>query len=776
MDRVYINGDGIQLTNADIVQNSLTIDRYSVTGANIELGSAVAAELSFKMFNSDGCWDDFAFEGKDLFVRVNDVPMGYFTVDEPPRKLSTITIRALDRMVQFDQPYETDLLFPVTVADIISDCCDKCDIVIGNLDLINEDVVINEKPQADTFRTVLRWCAEITGTCAYIDGNGELQMSWYKDSDFEIDGSIRYEGSDFYKEPIQITGVKYKDVLVGTDEYAIEIIGNLILYNMKELEPVLGNIYNRINGLVYHPYNVVVKSQIGLMPLQKIKYVDKNNAEYPSIVTHHTYRLNGRSTVKAVGQTKTRKGYAALNPVTPHEQEILQNMREETREELTGYETLLLHLNEQINNSLGLYTTVKTDSEGRKIVYAHDKPNLEDSMYISIRTAAGFAWTNEGWNEGFPNWRYGIDFKGNAILNQIAAIGIDSEWIKTNSISVSKIESKGFLDLIAEKINLYGLVTFHGLDNELKGRVESGELAKNLLDTVTMMELGVTKIDGGKIATNTIAANALAITDFSEVGATLSGWTLTPTEIRGTYSNLATVIRTPTHLADVVFQTGDAESPSVRIFAWGKLEARNAEIKGSVSATAFEVLNGDGDKIGGLYGSGNNAYLAAGRLVNPQNITGTNLRVGIVDGHALDGTALYRNNTPYMTFRNGSWFDGLFVENEIISIGRRLKLTTYTDKTRTDNPEIFLGDYTTTYDGIMLVGNHLYIRAPLGMRIENTAVSITDDLLFSSGCSIGSSGTPVGTIYTNYLVVGSGEIFFKGKYLYVDPNGYVRGV
>ena len=669
MDRVYINGDGIQLTNADIVQNSLTIDRYSVTGANIELGSAVAAELSFKMFNSDGRWDDFVFEGKDLFVRVNDVPMGYFTVDEPPRKLSTITIRALDRMVQFDQPYETDLLFPATVADIISDCCDKCDIVIGNLDLINEDVVINEKPQADTFRTVLRWCAEITGTCAYIDGNGELQMSWYKDSDFKIDGSIRYEGSDFYKEPIQITGVKYKDVLVGTDEYAIEIIGNSILYNMKELETVLGNIYNRINGLVYHPYNVVVKSQIGLTPLQKIKYVDKNNAEYPSIVTHHTYRLNGRSTVKAVGQTKTRKGYAALNPVTPHEQEILQNMREETREELTGYETLLLHLNEQINNSLGLYTTVREDTEGGKIVYSHDKPTLEESNYISVRSAAGYAWTNEGWNEGFPNWRYGIDSKGNAILNQIAAIGIDSEWIKTNSISVSKIESKGFVDLIAEKINLYGLVTFYGLDKEAQERISYGqdaldiinnnmdkwnlgENALDVLETITMIEDGVTKINGGKIATNTIAANALAITDFSEVGATLSGWTLTPTEIRGTYSSLATVIRTPTHLGDVVFQAGDAESPSVRIFAWGKLEARNAEIKGSVSATAFEVLNSNNQKIGGLYGSGSNAYLAAGRIINPQNPTGTYIEVGQELGWTTDAILCKRGNDTYVSIRS----------------------------------------------------------------------------------------------------------------------------
>ena len=213
-----------------------------------------------------------------------------------------------------------------------------------------------------------------------------------------------------------------------------------------------------------------------------------------------------------------------------------------------------------------------------------------------------------------------------------------------------------------------------------------GENALDVLETITMIEDGVTKINGGKIATNTIAANALAITDFSEVGATLSGWTLTPTEIRGTYSSLATVIRTPTHLADVVFQAGDAESPSVRIFAWGKLEARNAEItgavkatsgeiggweigtnhirgaamsfetilrkptasdtvvlqsglvggipafrltnagklkrhnaeiKGNVSATAFEVLNSDGVKIGGLYGTGTNAYVAVGRLVNP---------------------------------------------------------------------------------------------------------------------------------------------------------------
>jgi len=37
----------------------------------------------------------------------------------------------------------------------------------------------------------------------------------------------------------------------------------------------------------------------------------------------------------------------------------------------------------------------------------------------------------------------------------------------------------------------------------------------------------------------------------------------------------------------------------------------------------------------------------------------------------------------------------------------------------------------------------------------NGVVRITDDLLFYSGCSIGSSETPAETIYTNYLYASS---------------------
>lgn len=60
----------LHLTEHDVFQNSLTIDRYCMSGKTIELGSAVAAELKLKLDNRDGKFDDVTFEGAELFVRV----------------------------------------------------------------------------------------------------------------------------------------------------------------------------------------------------------------------------------------------------------------------------------------------------------------------------------------------------------------------------------------------------------------------------------------------------------------------------------------------------------------------------------------------------------------------------------------------------------------------------------------------------------------------------------------------------------------------------------
>lgn len=106
------------ITERNIVIGGLTVDRCSISGSKIELGSAIASELSLLLDNGEGQFKDVKFEGAELFVRIGVtkydarkwehastqyVPLGYFTIDQPSRALTTISLSALDRMVLFDK-------------------------------------------------------------------------------------------------------------------------------------------------------------------------------------------------------------------------------------------------------------------------------------------------------------------------------------------------------------------------------------------------------------------------------------------------------------------------------------------------------------------------------------------------------------------------------------------------------------------------------------------------------------------------------------------------
>ena len=120
----FSKGDtAFDITEADIIQGGMTIDRYCVSGSKIEVGSAVAAELTLRLRNYDGKFDAVSFEGATLTVEVGIkkwdalawekaqlhwVPCGQFIIDTPPRTLDTISISALDRMVLFDKEVDAE--------------------------------------------------------------------------------------------------------------------------------------------------------------------------------------------------------------------------------------------------------------------------------------------------------------------------------------------------------------------------------------------------------------------------------------------------------------------------------------------------------------------------------------------------------------------------------------------------------------------------------------------------------------------------------------------
>lgn len=338
------------ITDADIIQGGLKIDRYCVTNSKIEVGSAVASELSLKLRNYDGRFNDVSFEGAVLNVKIGIklssvlegatlgkgilgrmilgsassdqdvayVPCGLFIVDTPPRKLSTISISALDYMVLFDREVNASALsFPIHVDALIQKICSICNVTLATdvSVLPNHYFSIGGLPDTNqklTYRQLLQWCAQLTGTCAFMDGSGRLVLKWYEQTGVTITASERYS-SDMLENDITITGFTCDDgkgntYLSGTADYTLDLSDCGFLTNayegvLKELQAARG-------GFAYRPYSATIKSAPYLFPLDIIRYKDKDGVVHDAIVTNVTLALNCNTAISGAGETVTSSSYA----------------------------------------------------------------------------------------------------------------------------------------------------------------------------------------------------------------------------------------------------------------------------------------------------------------------------------------------------------------------------------------------------------------------------------------------------------------------------------
>lgn len=319
------------ITEADIVSDSLSIDRYCATGDKIEIGSAVSAELSLVLNNNDGKFDSVRFEGSELKVEIgisgvadSYIPCGYFTVDEPPRAFSKISLKALDFMMRFDNEADLSLLpFPCRAEILIRAMADLCEVnVSANIDfnnLPNRDEMLYAPTATNiTYRQILQWVAQLTGTCAFIDWNGELMLSWFETTSVNLTPALRYSG-DILENDISITGVVVKtgegSFVSGTEDYAFDVDGNELIYSGTEQNKA-DNVFNALRGFKYRPYECSCVPMPYLYPLDKITYTDKNGNVINTIITNHTFGLNNVSVLAAQGETQQKKGYASQKPIT----------------------------------------------------------------------------------------------------------------------------------------------------------------------------------------------------------------------------------------------------------------------------------------------------------------------------------------------------------------------------------------------------------------------------------------------------------------------------
>lgn len=450
------SGEAFDITEKDLI-GECSVEWSSVTGSKLEIGSACMSEMTFTLENADGRFADKLFEGAQLYVTVSfpvsassdaTVPIGYYVVDSPPRKLRSIKITAYDRMARFNKAYDSELAYPATLYQIVEDACSKCGVSCKlAANTLNGSVSVPARPSSDnlTYRQVIIWAAELMGVCLYIDYDGKLGGKWYTTSTKHTSllASDRFTSgnTDYGENNITFTGVRIvandenkTEYLAGTKDYAFNIEGNMLVQDGMNISDIATKLKNSRCSLSYRTMSCQTHSFPHLRPLDILTF-ESGNLSAQTALTNVKWSLNRNSKLESKGETATKAGYATTGAFTSKQQAVIEQARAQTQAQISNMEQAALSLNETIANSLGLYVTQKADGSGALITYYHDQATLENSNTIYCRNAGGYAWTNDGWNNGSPNWQYGVSKDGDAVMRSIAANKISASYITTDILA-----------------------------------------------------------------------------------------------------------------------------------------------------------------------------------------------------------------------------------------------------------------------------------------------------------------------------------------------------
>lgn len=545
------------ITDADIIQGGLKIDRYCVTNSKIEVGSAVASELSLKLRNYDGKFNDVSFEGAVLNVKIGIklssvlegatlgkgilgrmilgsassdqdvayVPCGLFIVDTPPRKLSTISISALDYMVLFDREVNASALsFPIHVDALIQKICSICNVTLATdvSVLPNHYFSIGGLPDTNqklTYRQLLQWCAQLTGTCAFMDGSGRLVLKWYEQTGVTITASERYS-SDMLENDITITGFTCDDgkgntYLSGTADYTLDLSDCGFLTNaydgvLKELQAAHG-------GFSYRPYSATIKSAPYLFPLDMIRYKDKNGVVHDTIVTNVTLALNCNTAISGAGETVTSSSYAQSTSGVTSQQAATD------RANLEKINQTATQTNQTKNDLTQFRTEYSSDLEKTNTaIEARVTKETYQTDMAGVSTRIGAAETKISQNADAIVLRATKEELAAAKSDAIDSAAADA----TSKATVAESNAKSYADAQLKVTN-----------EKIETKVSKGDIASTINQTAQSVQIEASKINlKGAVTTEDISADGLN-------AKVIQAGTITATEIKAdtiTAGNLAT--------------------------------------------------------------------------------------------------------------------------------------------------------------------------------------------------------------------------------------------
>lgn len=261
------------------------------------------------------------FEGVKVGAEIKYIKLGKFTVTKQTSDGEYTSYEAYDRMYKADMPYFSDMAFPSTDKAILNEICGKLGISLATN--IATAHTINDKPQGYTYREIIGYMAMLQGCNAVINSDGNLELRWYKDSDYVLDGHKYYQqgvtfttSKDFIIQKLTCNNTKS-----GSTEQSEITSGDgatgLSFANPFMTQAILDEVYKKIGGFTFRPLTVKF---IGDWRLEvgDIITVNKGGVDYKVPIMQITHECDGglMDTVTSIGQSDTENTSAASGPIT----------------------------------------------------------------------------------------------------------------------------------------------------------------------------------------------------------------------------------------------------------------------------------------------------------------------------------------------------------------------------------------------------------------------------------------------------------------------------
>lgn len=314
--------DGKEYTNT---LNKFNFQNITNPNNEITIGNTCASSVTFSIYMPQVSLENkeiTIYEGVKVSNEIKYIKLGTFTVSKQTSNGEYTSYEAYDKMYKADMPYSSDLVFPSTDKAILTEICGKLGISLAT-NIVTAHTV-SDKPQGYTMREIIGYMAMLQGCNAVINADGNLELRWYKDSGYVLDGHKYYQqgvtfttSKDFIIQKLTCNNTKSGDKETSTITSGSGATG-LSFANPFMTQAVLDEVYKKIGGFTFRPLAVKFIGDFRLEAGDIITVSTKDGKEYKVPIMQIAHECDGGliSTATSIGQSESSNNTASSGPIT----------------------------------------------------------------------------------------------------------------------------------------------------------------------------------------------------------------------------------------------------------------------------------------------------------------------------------------------------------------------------------------------------------------------------------------------------------------------------